>query len=97
MIYLNLLKKVIFLLHIYIGYNLDPYNVHMQSLSDESINAVADILRSFFRQLEEPLIPKQFHDELYRICNFLIVLITNFFSRLYRLLHENKCISRNCL
>lgn len=45
----------------------------MQSLSDESINAVADILRSFFRQLEEPLIPTPFHDELYRICNFLIV------------------------
>lgn len=40
----------------------------MQSLSDESINAIADILRSFFRQLEDPLIPTKFHEELYKIC-----------------------------
>lgn len=56
---------------------LDPYNVHMQSVSDESINAVADILRSFFRQLEKPLIPEEIHNCLYEIGFF-----SNFFFKL---------------
>uniref|UniRef100_A0A915CWN0 Rho-GAP domain-containing protein n=1 Tax=Ditylenchus dipsaci TaxID=166011 RepID=A0A915CWN0_9BILA len=48
-------------------FRLDPYNVQLRSVTDESINAVADNLRSFFRQLQSPLIPSEIHDDLYVI------------------------------
>lgn len=53
----------------------------MESVTDESINAVADILRVFFRQLENPLLPEDCHDKLFNIGNtFIILFIKIIFS-----------------
>lgn len=46
---------------------LDPYNVRLELITDESINAVADVLRSFFRQLDKPLIPEDLHKKFFDI------------------------------
>ena len=47
---------------------LDPYNAHLKPANAETVNAVADVLRQFFRQLEAPLVPTEFQPELYNIC-----------------------------
>ncbi|KAI1713446.1 rhoGAP domain-containing protein [Ditylenchus destructor] len=49
----------------------DPFHVRMESTSDEHINAVADVLRSFFRNLESPLVPLELHDRLYEISEIM--------------------------
>jgi hypothetical protein len=45
----------------------DPFNAHLKLNTDDTANAVADILRSFFRQLDHPLVPVEYHQKLYRI------------------------------
>uniref|UniRef100_A0A914GZX4 Rho-GAP domain-containing protein n=1 Tax=Globodera rostochiensis TaxID=31243 RepID=A0A914GZX4_GLORO len=50
----------------------DPYSVHLKPpITDETINAIADVLRTFFRQLNSPLIPIALHSELYGISQSL--------------------------
>ncbi|TKR64282.1 hypothetical protein L596_024844 [Steinernema carpocapsae] len=45
----------------------DPFNVHITHTSEETVNTVADVLRSFFRQLEKPLILPDIHEDLFAI------------------------------
>ncbi|VDK56323.1 unnamed protein product [Anisakis simplex] len=45
----------------------DPINVHITPTSDEVVNVVADVLRSFFRHLESPLIPCYMQERLFAI------------------------------
>jgi Rho GTPase-activating protein 5 len=45
----------------------DPFNFHIMRINDESSNVAADVLRAFFRQLLEPLIPIEFHKTFYHI------------------------------
>ncbi|KAL7069670.1 hypothetical protein ACQ4LE_011125 [Meloidogyne hapla] len=48
----------------------DPHAVHLKSpTSDETVFAVASVLRTFFRQLNKPLIPQNLHAKLYEISN----------------------------
>jgi len=47
----------------------DPFGTHLTPHNDDSINAIADVLRTFFRQLEGPLIPLEIQPELYNICD----------------------------
>ena len=46
----------------------DPYSVYLKSpITDETIFAVAGVLRTFFRQLDRPLVPVDLHEKLYEI------------------------------
>uniref|UniRef100_A0A158R5D6 Rho-GAP domain-containing protein n=1 Tax=Syphacia muris TaxID=451379 RepID=A0A158R5D6_9BILA len=45
----------------------DPANVYIPSNGEDMVNVVADVLRSFFRQLDSPLIPKNIHAQLFAI------------------------------
>ncbi|MFH4975570.1 hypothetical protein AB6A40_002279 [Gnathostoma spinigerum] len=45
----------------------DPVDVHITNRSDDMVNVVADVLRGFFRQLDEPLIPHYMHERLFAI------------------------------
>ncbi|KAE9553613.1 hypothetical protein FO519_003158 [Halicephalobus sp. NKZ332] len=45
----------------------DPFGTHLTPNNDETINAIADVLRTFLRQLESPLIPLEIQPELYNI------------------------------
>uniref|UniRef100_A0A0R3S157 Rho-GAP domain-containing protein n=1 Tax=Elaeophora elaphi TaxID=1147741 RepID=A0A0R3S157_9BILA len=45
----------------------DPVNVHLLPGSDDMINVVADVLRSFFRQLDSPLVPYHIQDRLFAV------------------------------
>lgn len=54
---------------------LDPINFHLKPSTDETVNAIADILRSYFRQLDRPLIPIEFHQQFYQICTFFSYLV----------------------
>ncbi|VBB27798.1 unnamed protein product [Acanthocheilonema viteae] len=47
----------------------DPVNVHLLPGSDDMINVVADVLRSFFRQLDSPLVPYHIQDRLFAVAN----------------------------
>ncbi|KAI6177597.1 Rho-GAP domain-containing protein [Aphelenchoides bicaudatus] len=47
----------------------DPFNFHIMRVNDETSNVAADVLRAFFRQLMEPLIPIEFHKNLYQIAD----------------------------
>uniref|UniRef100_A0A8R1U0E2 Rho-GAP domain-containing protein n=1 Tax=Onchocerca volvulus TaxID=6282 RepID=A0A8R1U0E2_ONCVO len=47
----------------------DPVNVHLLPGSDDMINVVADVLRSFFRQLDSPLIPYHIQDRLFAVAS----------------------------
>ncbi|KAL3103019.1 hypothetical protein niasHT_005277 [Heterodera trifolii] len=50
----------------------DPHSVHFKApITDEMINAIADVLRTFFRQLNAPLIPFNIQSDLYEISQFL--------------------------
>lgn len=42
---------------IYKGLNEDPVRTHIASSSEETVYAVADVLRQFFRRLKSPLFP----------------------------------------
>ena len=55
----------------------DPYTVHLKSpITDETIFAVAGVLRTYFRQLKKPLIPTEIQAQLFEICkSFLLVII----------------------
>lgn len=46
----------------------DPVNVHILPESD-MINVVADVLRSFFRQLDSPLVPYHIQERLFAVAN----------------------------
>ncbi|KAI6234998.1 RhoGAP domain protein [Aphelenchoides besseyi] len=48
-------------------YTNDPLNFHIMRINDETSNVAADVLRAFFRQLSEPLIPVEFHKTFYHI------------------------------
>ncbi|KAI6240063.1 Arf-GAP with Rho-GAP domain, ANK repeat and PH domain-containing protein 3 [Aphelenchoides fujianensis] len=52
-------------------YTNDPLSFHIMRINDETSNVAADVLRAFFRQLAEPLIPVEFHKTLYHIGLFL--------------------------
>uniref|UniRef100_F1KS03 Arf-GAP with Rho-GAP domain, ANK repeat and PH domain-containing protein 3 n=1 Tax=Ascaris suum TaxID=6253 RepID=F1KS03_ASCSU len=45
----------------------DPVNVHIAPTSDEMVNVVADVLRSFFRHLDTPLVPYFIQKRLFAI------------------------------
>uniref|UniRef100_A0AC34FU86 Rho-GAP domain-containing protein n=1 Tax=Panagrolaimus sp. ES5 TaxID=591445 RepID=A0AC34FU86_9BILA len=45
----------------------EPFDTHLTFHNDETINAAADVLRTFFRQLDVPLIPSEIQPELYTI------------------------------
>ncbi|VDN06674.1 unnamed protein product [Thelazia callipaeda] len=47
----------------------DPINLHLLPGSDDIINVVADVLRSFFRQLDSPLVPYHIQDRLFAVFN----------------------------
>uniref|UniRef100_A0A915PLP5 Rho-GAP domain-containing protein n=1 Tax=Setaria digitata TaxID=48799 RepID=A0A915PLP5_9BILA len=47
----------------------DPVNVHLLPGSDDMTNVVADVLRSFFRQLDSPLVPYHIQDRLFAVAN----------------------------
>lgn len=60
--------------HLTIQTFTDPYTVHLKSpITDEIIFAVAGVLRTFFRQLNKPLIPAEIHAQLYEICLFFYI------------------------
>lgn len=58
----------------------DPVNVHLLPGSDDMINVVADVLRSFFRQLDSPLVPYHIQDRLCAVANMKGTLGLNFFN-----------------
>uniref|UniRef100_A0AAF5PP35 RhoGAP domain-containing protein n=1 Tax=Wuchereria bancrofti TaxID=6293 RepID=A0AAF5PP35_WUCBA len=45
----------------------DPVNVHLLPESSDMTNVVADVLRSFFRQLDSPLVPYHIQDRLFAV------------------------------
>uniref|UniRef100_A0A914Z7P2 Rho-GAP domain-containing protein n=1 Tax=Panagrolaimus superbus TaxID=310955 RepID=A0A914Z7P2_9BILA len=45
----------------------EPFDTHLTFYNDETINAASDVLRTFFRQLDIPLIPSEIQPELYTI------------------------------
>uniref|UniRef100_A0A7E4ZSU0 Rho-GAP domain-containing protein n=1 Tax=Panagrellus redivivus TaxID=6233 RepID=A0A7E4ZSU0_PANRE len=47
----------------------DPFGTHLTPNNDETINAIADVLRTFLRQLETPLVPEKVQSEMYNICD----------------------------
>uniref|UniRef100_A0A915N7L4 Rho-GAP domain-containing protein n=1 Tax=Meloidogyne javanica TaxID=6303 RepID=A0A915N7L4_MELJA len=48
----------------------DPHAVHLKPPTcDETVFVVASVLRTFFRQLNKPLIPQNLHTKLYEISN----------------------------
>ncbi|VDK28166.1 unnamed protein product [Gongylonema pulchrum] len=48
---------------------LDAINVHIVPESDDIVNVVADVLRSFFRQLDSPLIPHHIQERLFAVAD----------------------------
>ncbi|VDO62630.1 unnamed protein product [Heligmosomoides polygyrus] len=50
---------------IYKGLNEDPVRTHIASSSEETVYAVADVLRQFFRRLKSPLFPPALHQEIF--------------------------------
>uniref|UniRef100_A0A914MY89 Rho-GAP domain-containing protein n=1 Tax=Meloidogyne incognita TaxID=6306 RepID=A0A914MY89_MELIC len=58
------LKKII------ASFREDPHAVHLKPPTcDETVFVVASVLRTFFRQLNKPLIPLNLHTKLYEISN----------------------------
>nr|CAD2194868.1 unnamed protein product [Meloidogyne enterolobii] len=58
------LKKII------ASFREDPHAVHLKPPTcDETVFVVASVLRTFFRQLNKPLIPQNLHTKLYEISN----------------------------
>uniref|UniRef100_A0AC35TGI7 Rho-GAP domain-containing protein n=1 Tax=Rhabditophanes sp. KR3021 TaxID=114890 RepID=A0AC35TGI7_9BILA len=49
------------------GLKADPPNYHIVKKTDETVFAVADALRGFFRQLNLPVISPDLHEQLYNI------------------------------
>ncbi|KAK6101504.1 RhoGAP domain family protein [Brugia pahangi] len=47
----------------------DPVNVHLLPDSGDMTNVVADVLRSFFRQLDSPLVPYHIQDRLFAVAD----------------------------
>lgn len=47
----------------------DPMNVHIVPESDDMVNVVADVLRSFFRQLDSPLVPHYIQERLFAVAD----------------------------
>ncbi|EJD76011.1 RhoGAP domain-containing protein, variant [Loa loa] len=47
----------------------DPVNMHLLPGSGDMINVVADVLRSFFRQLDSPLVPYHIQDRLFAVAS----------------------------
>uniref|UniRef100_A0A914WNH1 Uncharacterized protein n=1 Tax=Plectus sambesii TaxID=2011161 RepID=A0A914WNH1_9BILA len=47
----------------------DPTNVHIVRNNDESVNTVAEVLRRFFRRLDDSLLTRQLVPRLLQICN----------------------------
>ncbi|WKY03125.1 hypothetical protein Q1695_016437 [Nippostrongylus brasiliensis] len=52
---------------IFKGLSEDPVRTHIASSSEETVYAVADVLRQFFRHLRSPLFPPEIHKEIFSI------------------------------
>ncbi|VDL73372.1 unnamed protein product [Nippostrongylus brasiliensis] len=52
---------------IFKGLSEDPVRTHIASSSEETVYAVADVLRQFFRHLKSPLFPTEIHKEIFSI------------------------------
>ncbi|KAK0420860.1 hypothetical protein QR680_014930 [Steinernema hermaphroditum] len=80
----------------------DPVNVHLTNPSEETVNTVADVLRSFFRQLNRPLILGDIHDDLFDISEYgpdcdLTEKLLAYQSTLRRLPNVHYCTLRKLL
>ncbi|VDO39737.1 unnamed protein product, partial [Heligmosomoides polygyrus] len=57
--------KILEAKEIYKGLTEDPVRTHIASSSEETVYAVADVLRQFFRRLKSPLFPPALHQEIF--------------------------------
>ncbi|CAI4228948.1 unnamed protein product [Auanema sp. JU1783] len=86
----------------------DPAGTHLLPSTDETVYAVADVLRQFFRKLPTPLIPTDIHSMLFeavpnavqeRVESFRRIIHTLppvYFSTLRKLMAHLKEVAGNC-